>query len=123
MTIALSATAPNALPIWKTIQIRGTDMDLVVMSIAEFGFQDQATHSEICARALELGLEVCPAEVASILRAAYQDQPDHESICVPSDTDLFVVSSIGGDLDLYSERVYPWKFAGTRDRWVFARPR
>jgi hypothetical protein len=52
-----------------------TDVDLVVVSVAELGFQDATPLADIHRRAFELGLELCPAEVAPLLRLAYADQP------------------------------------------------
>jgi hypothetical protein len=52
-----------------------TDVDLVVVSVAELGFADATPLGEIYRRAAELGLELCPAEVAPLLRLSYTDQP------------------------------------------------
>lgn len=56
-------------------------MDLVILSVSELGF-DIAQHRYngvpyglVCARALLMGLELCPAEVGLALRLQYQDQP------------------------------------------------
>src|SRR3954470_24507053 len=52
-----------------------TEIDLVVTSVADLGFQWPATYEEICTRARELGFELCPAEVGPQLRLQHQDQP------------------------------------------------
>jgi len=51
------------------------DVDLIVVRVAELGFVRLAPLSDIHRRANELGLELCPAEVAPLLRLAYTDQP------------------------------------------------
>jgi hypothetical protein len=51
-----------------------TDVDLVV-SVSELGFDDSTSIADIYRRAGELGLELCPAEVAPLLRLQYVNQP------------------------------------------------
>ena len=53
-------------------------LGLVVASVADLGFNHGATLKEIYARAKELGLELCPAEVGPQLRLQYPDQPRGE---------------------------------------------
>jgi hypothetical protein len=55
-----------------------TEVDLVVLSVKELGFANGAPYKNICAKALQLGLELCPAEVGPALRLAYGDQPRGE---------------------------------------------
>src|SRR5262245_4163276 len=51
-------------------------VDLVVLSVAALGFgAEGASLADIYARAGELGLELCPVEVAPQLRLQYLDQP------------------------------------------------
>lgn len=52
-----------------------TEVDLVLATVAELGFKDGARRDAIYARALELGLELCPAEVGPALRLATKDSP------------------------------------------------
>jgi hypothetical protein len=59
-----------------------TDVDLVVVSLAELGFNDSTSLADIYRRAGELGLELCPAEVAPLLRLQYADQPIGEFLNV-----------------------------------------
>lgn len=51
------------------------DLNLVVLSVAELGFKEGATYVEICAKAIQLGLELCPAEVGPALLLQYGDPP------------------------------------------------
>jgi hypothetical protein len=50
-------------------------VDLVVLSAKDLGFTRSVSHAEIDRRAVQLGLELCPAEVGPLLRLAYLDQP------------------------------------------------
>jgi hypothetical protein len=58
------------------------DVDLMVVSVAELGFPNGARLADIHRRAGELGLELCPAEVAPLLRLAYTNQPMGEFLNV-----------------------------------------
>ena len=58
------------------------EADLVNVSVGELGFKDGATYRDICARAKELGLIPCPAEVGPQLRLQYADQPKGEWLLV-----------------------------------------
>ena len=52
------------------------ELDLVVISVSQLGFgEDGASLQDIYARALALGLALCPAEVGPVLRLSYLDQP------------------------------------------------
>jgi hypothetical protein len=51
------------------------EVDLVSVTVAELGFGNGATRENIYKQALELGLELCPAEVGPQLRLQYRDQP------------------------------------------------
>jgi len=46
--------------------VEETEIDLVVVSVAELGFKKGATREDIYKRAQELGLEVCPSEVGPL---------------------------------------------------------
>lgn len=48
---------------------------LVTRSVKELGFDGYTTYARICAKAEELGLKLCPAEVGPALRLAFRDQP------------------------------------------------
>jgi hypothetical protein len=58
------------------------DLDLVLLSVKELGFKISASYREVCAKATELGLELCPAEVGPALRLQYNDQPVGERLLI-----------------------------------------
>lgn len=108
-----------------------TEVDLVVLSVAELGFKNGATRTYIYERALKRGLELCPAEVGPQLRLQYRDQPNGEWLLIgmkpiaDSDgyLDVFYVGRPYGDLWLSSDRGSPDCFWDGSTRWVFVRPR
>ena len=56
-------------------------MELVVLSVAELGFEaDAVSHAEVYRRAKQMGVELCPAEVGPQLRLAYRNQPLGEAL-------------------------------------------
>ncbi len=57
-------------------------MGLVRVTVAELGFPNGETRREIYARALKLGLELCPSEVGPQLRLQYSDQPKGEWVII-----------------------------------------
>ena len=56
------------------------EVDLVVLSVSELGFYRSAKYKDLCAKALELGLQLCPAEVGPALRLSYKEQPGGERL-------------------------------------------
>ncbi len=109
-----------------------TQVDLVVKTVAELGFKGGANRDAIYARAKELGLELCPAEVGPALRLAYQDQPNGEWLRIAMEP----ISDSGGDLEGVRSRPRRRRaVAGQRrrqprrllarafGRWVFVAPR
>jgi hypothetical protein len=72
-----------------------TDVDLVVLSVSELGFEDEgAPVADIYARAKQLGLELCSAEVGPQLRLQYLDQPLGEFLHIAMNP----IATYGGDL-------------------------
>ncbi len=112
-----------------TVATEETELDLVVVSVAELGFKKGATREQIYARAKELGLDLCPAEVGPQLRLQYKDQPNSEWLIIAmepiADSDgrlkLFFVKRFDSDLWLYSYCVKPGLVWYSVDRFVFSR--
>ena len=107
-----------------------TEMTIVVLSVAELGFKNGAQYGDICNRAKDLGLELCPAEVGPQLRLQYGDQSMGEWLVIAmepisdSDGDLGLFSVVRGDGGLwlhggYGDSAYFW---GGYDRFVFSLP-
>jgi hypothetical protein len=87
-----------------------------------------ATGSYACA--LELGLELCPAEVGPVLRLAYKDQPLSGWLIIAMNV---ITVSVGGlsvfrvehdDRGLWLSAGYghPESFCGSDKHFVFVRP-
>jgi len=62
-----------------------TEIELVNVSVRELGFKKRATSAQINARAMELGLDLVPAEVGPQLRLQYPDQPYGERVLIGMD--------------------------------------
>jgi len=75
MKTGLSASAILSSPEFK-FSAAETEVTLVIASVADLGFDDEgASLAAIYARARELGLELCSAEVGPQLRLKYLNQP------------------------------------------------
>lgn len=87
-----------ALQILKSMKVAETEieLDLVLVTPDLLGLKN-STYQQICDRAKELGLEMCPVEVGPALRLAYPDQPFGEWVWVGMDP----VADSGGDLDVF----------------------
>lgn len=106
-------------------------LDLVRVSGADLGFKEAVRYDRICARAKELGLELCPAEVGPALRLAYPDQPYGEWLRVVMEP----ITGSGGSLGVFlvvhasaarwlgSDCGYPDDLWGSSVVWVFVLPR
>ncbi len=107
------------------------EIDLVNISVAELGFKNGAHLRDIYARAKELGLELCLAEVGPQLRLQYINQPLGEWLRVAmepiadSDGDLYVFRVGCDDVGLWlgSGSGNPGFFWSGDDRWLFRLPR
>ena len=103
------------------------EIQLVNLSVADLGFKDGANYGNICAKAKELGLELCPNEVGPQLRLQYKDQPKGEYLRIAmepitdSDGRLSIFSVAHGDDGLWLHGFYGSSvgFWGARNRFVF----
>ncbi len=103
------------------------EIQLVNVSVADLGFKNGATYKGICAKAKELGLELCPNEVGPQLRLQYKDQPKGEHLCIAMEpiTDSFgnlSIFHVGHDDDvlwLYGYYGYSVPFWSAYYRFVF----
>ena len=106
-----------------------TEVDLVVLSVGDLGFKDGARYADICAKAVELGLELCPAEVGPALRLQYPDQPRGEWVLVAMEAItvrygirfIFNVGHDSGELWLCGNYGDPDGFWDADDRFAFVR--
>jgi hypothetical protein len=106
-------------------------IDLVNVSTEELGLASSTSREEIIAKALSLGLKLCPPEVGFQLRLQYRDQPNDESLIIATEpfaysgTDpfMFYITKAEGN---------PWILFGRTSkgpdgyqdgslRWIFAR--
>ena len=65
-----------------TVAAEPIRLPLVKVTVAELGFTRWTRYDKICARAIELGLNLCPPEVGPQLRRQYRDQPLGEWIVI-----------------------------------------
>lgn len=61
------------------------EIDLVRVTLADLGFMPGESRDTIVAKALELGLELCPPDTAYCLAAVYCDQPEREKLEIAMD--------------------------------------
>jgi hypothetical protein len=106
-----------------------TDVKIVLLSVADLGFEDGAEYGKICSRAKELGLELCPAEVGPQLRLQYNDQSRGwiviamEPITDSNDVlSLFHVERNDDGLWLYSNHGHSGYFWHSSNRLAFVLP-
>lgn len=92
-----------------TIAPTEQEIDLVVVTVGELGFKNGAKYSDICQRAQELGLELCPNEVGPQLRLQYKDQPKGEWLRIAMEP----ITDSGGDRFIF--RVAH----GVNDLWLY----
>jgi hypothetical protein len=108
------------------------ESDLVVVAVADLGFGERgASLAQIYARAVRLGLELCPAEVAPYLRLQYLQQPVGEILQIAmrpvatyhgEPVDLAVADG-GEGLLLVGGEGRSDRIASGTVRFVFVRPR
>ena len=99
-------------------------------SVADLGFSNGASYKDICAKAIEIGLELCAAEVGPVLRLTYDDQPRGEwlrvameAIIDQGDSLIFQIGHDGNKLWLDADCGEPGRIWFCDDRFVFACPR
>jgi hypothetical protein len=103
------------------------EIQLANVSVADLGFKNGANYGDICAKAKELGLELCPNEVGPQLRLQYKDQPKGEWLRIAMEPitdsdgnlDLFSVGRGGGDLWLSGNDSNSDRFWDASSRFVF----
>ncbi|MFA5798945.1 MAG: hypothetical protein WC892_05200 [Patescibacteria group bacterium] len=97
-----SKISPNALHMLRhedfTTAKNPEQANLIRLTVADLGFDHDPTTDEIYAKAEELGLELCPAEVGPHLRLDYKDQPLGEWLRVA----MKQISDPGGDPGVFS---------------------
>ncbi len=109
-----------------------TEVDLVLVTVAELGFENGASRPDIYERAQKLGLILCSAEVGPQLRIQYRDQPVNQWIYIgmnPVEIGAWkpVIPRVGVTcfcepwLDAWDG--YPDNFSESYRYWVFAKPR
>ena len=115
-----------------TMSPRKTEVLLAVASVTDLGFRTGGSYRDICARALELGLEFCPAEVGPQLRLQYDDQPFGEWLRVAMEP---ILDSDGhpGIFTVCRDYIEPWLRGsnagrpetryGPNERFVFVLPK
>ena len=108
-----------------------TEVDLVVASVAELGFNQGATREQIYTRAQGRGLQLSPNEVGPQLRSQHKGQPNGERLIIGMEPitgsagylGLFSVEHDGDGLWLDSYYVYPGTVWYGSTRFVFVLPR
>lgn len=110
----------------ESVAVRETNIELVNVSAAELGWKEEkAIFGEICTRARENNLELCPAEVGPQLRLQYKDQPIDESLLIGMepiqgvDRIFKVVNGKAGGKMLDS--IGAFLLYGKNVRWIFLR--
>lgn len=112
-----------------TLAAAETEIELVLVSVADLGFTKATRRDAIYDRAKELGLDLVPAEVGPQLRLAYTDQPLNEWMVMAMEP----IADSGGVLLVFGvERIGDGRWLRTNfgnpdyawdpgNRWVFAR--
>jgi hypothetical protein len=63
-----------------TLATEETEADLVVLTVADLGFEDGAEYYDICTKSVSLGLQLCPAEVGPQMLLQFRDQLNEERL-------------------------------------------
>jgi hypothetical protein len=67
------------------VETEEIEVELARVSVAELGFKETTTMGKVLARAKELGLRLCPAEVGPQLAIQYRNQPKDETLAIAMD--------------------------------------
>lgn len=105
-------------------------LETVELTVRQLGFPGGAASAEIFARAGELGLDLCPLEVAPYLRLQYLDQPEGFWIVIasqkPSDDPNapsgFYLRRLEDGLWLRGYTASPDHVWDAEDHFIFCRP-
>ena len=116
----------NFLPVSSTWEM----VDLVMVSGIDLGSDEKATRSQIFERAIEQGLQICPAEVGPQLRLWYEYQPHDERLFVAMlpvadancELHSFYLKCIEGDLWLFTDKWDEDAACNPERLWVFILP-
>ena len=104
-------------------------LETVELTVSQLGFSNGARSAELFARAIELGLSLCPLELAPFLRLQHLDQPEGHWIIVASAplsarNDLptgFYLRRLGDGLWLRGYTADPEHVWEPEDHFVFCR--
>ncbi len=100
---------------------QGMPIELVNISVSAFGWVDGANYKDICARGVELGFELCPAEVGPALRLMYKDQPYGESLYIAMEA-VVTADGLRNIFMLNRDEHGYWLCAGNGDLAQFYQP-
>jgi hypothetical protein len=108
-------------------------INLVQRTLEQLDLKDDATFEEICTRAQEYGLKLCPGETGPSLRSEYLDQPPNEVLMIAMETvfhdglpHVFVIKHLVKErfdmLGLYATQANPRSTWPSGTVWVFVVP-
>ena len=108
-----------------------SELDLVIIRVAELGFEAGASLREIYARARAIGLALCPGEAGPALRLAYLNQPVGEFLHIAMEPVArysgelvdFTLANGGAGLMLLGGDGRPELVLPGAVRFVFVKPR
>jgi hypothetical protein len=115
-----------------TVSKTKKEVDIIVVSVAEFGFENGASLKDIYAKGQEWGLKLCSLEVCLQLRLQYMNQPKGEHLYVATKPVIAADGTFGilsvarlndGSLCLGGGSGHPSSLYGSADLFVFALPR
>lgn len=127
---AQCAIGPWADDILDDVRVSTDVVDLVIVSVADLGFEEETCYIDICTKANELGLALCPHEVGPALRLIYPDQPENQWLYIAmepmiddgDERNIFILNNDHGELWLCSCPGDPEVFMSPSYHLVFMRP-